>query len=68
MSHYGLRFNLALDLMNGGKTRDWFYLQLQNLSFFDEDVDMDAINACIKGVKVSNYVIIYDSSFMTHNV
>ena len=43
-----------MDFMNGGKTKDWYYLQLQNLSNFDE-VDLDAINSCIKSAKVSEY-------------
>ena len=45
--------HIAMDFMNGGKTKDWYYFQLQNLSSFDDEVDLDAVNACIKGAKVS---------------
>ena len=42
--------------MNGKKTRDFYYLQLQNLSNFDESKDLDAINKCIKSARVSHTI------------
>ena len=44
-----------MDYMNGGKTKDWYYVQLQNLSSFDDEVDLDAVNSCIKSAKVSDW-------------
>ena len=46
--------NSFLDLMNGKKTRDFYYMQLQNLSGFGNisEADFDSINKCIKTAKV----------------
>ena len=43
-----------LDLMNGKKTRDFYYMQLQGLSGFGNlsDAQFDAVNKCIKTAKV----------------
>ena len=43
-----------LDLMNGKKTRDYYYMQLQGLSGFGNlpDAHFDAVNKCIKTAKV----------------
>ena len=40
--------------MNGKKTRDFYYMQLQNLSGFGNisETDFDSINKCIKTAKV----------------
>lgn len=40
--------------MNGKKTRDFYYMQLQNLSGFGDisDANFDSINKCVKTAKV----------------
>ena len=47
-------FISARDIMNGKKTKDFYYLQLQKLASFDESTDLDSINHCIKSARVSN--------------
>ena len=44
----------ARDIMNGKKTKDFYYLQLQKLANFDESTDLDSINQCIKSARVSD--------------
>ena len=40
--------------MNGKKTRDFYYMQLQNLSGFGNisEASFDSINKCVKSAKV----------------
>lgn len=47
-------FISARDIMNGKKTKDFYYLQLQKLASFDESTDLDSINQCIKSARVSD--------------